>query len=182
MNLSQATYAAIDKNKKKQVRKGNIKHTTAEKKGPPISPYTQKVSSSSADKGAHASGKDDPAKRRQKSLDDMYASDHKDQEKVNSEQESNPLQTGEELHTAVKKKPQNTAPMNETILHGTEDLYTVVIKKPKESSTNSELAPPIPSHTTEELYTAVQKKPKGSAMEDEEEAPPIPPHTEEDAY
>ena len=46
----------------------------------------KKISSTSENKGAHTGGKDDLTKRRQKSLNDMYSSDHKDQEKVNSEQ------------------------------------------------------------------------------------------------
>ena len=64
-NSPMATYAAIDKSNKK---KDDIKHTTAEK-------YTPNVSS-------HVKGK---AKRSQELLDDMYASDHQDQKRVNSE-------------------------------------------------------------------------------------------------
>ena len=64
-NSPQATYAAIDKSKKK-VKKDDTKHTAAEK-------YTQKVSST---KGAHMEGRSNSTR---KSLDDIYyASDHKD--------------------------------------------------------------------------------------------------------
>ena len=157
---TQATYAVIDKNKKKK-----------------------EVSSTSADKGAHAGGKDDPTKRRQKSLSDMYASDHKDRKKMNSKQESNPPPPVEELYAAVKNKPAGSSvSVNEPVSQTAEDLYTAVMKKPKESSVNDEVVPSIPPHTTEKLYTAVQKKPKGNTMENEEKAPPIPPHTVEDTY
>ena len=74
INSPPPTYASINKSKKKQAKKADKKHTAAEKKdkfNPPIAPYTQKVSFSSADKEPHAGGKDDPTKRRQKSLDDM---------------------------------------------------------------------------------------------------------------
>ena len=173
-NSSMATYAAVDKSKKK-VRKENTKHTAAEKKqSPPVSPYTQRVSSTNADNGAHAGGKDDLIVRSQKSLDDIYAFDHKDHEKVSSEQENNPPYTVEELYTVVKKKPKGrSVPENETVSHRAEDLYTAVMKKAEESSTEGEATPP---HTVEELYTAVQKKAKGSTMKDEEEPPPIPPY------
>ena len=177
-NPPQAIYAAIDKSKKKQVRKENTNHTAIEKKSLPVSPYIQKESSST-DKGAHAGGNDDPTMRSQKYLDNMCASDHKNQEKVSSEQESNPPHTVEELYTAVKKKPKGSVPVNEPIL---EDFCTAIMKKPKDSSPDGEAAPPIPSHTIEELYTAIQKKPKGSAMKDGEEIPPIPPHTVEGTY
>ena len=174
-NSPLAIYAAIDKSKKRKVNKEDERFTAAEK-GPPVSSYTQKVSTS-ADKGAHASGKDDPTMSNQKSLNDMHTSDHKDQEKVNSERESNP-HTVEELYTAVKKKPKGSSvPANEQVSQVAEDLYTAVMK---ESSINNKVVPPIPPHTVEELYTAVQKKPKGRAVEDEEEAPPIHPYTAED--
>ena len=183
-NPPQAIYAAVDKSKKKQMKRENTNHTAAEKKDPPVSRYTQKVSSISADKGAHAGGKDDPMNSSQKSLDDMYASDHKDQEKVNCEQESNLPHTVKELYTAIKKKSKGTVPVKEPVSHMAEDLYTAVMKKPKlkESSIDGEAAPPLPPHTVEELYTAVQKKPRGSAVEDEEEAPPIHPYTAEDTF
>jgi hypothetical protein len=166
-----ATYAAIDKsNIKKKAKKNDTKPTAAEK-------CTQMASSS---KGAHAEGEDNPKKRGQKSLDDMYAPDHQDQEKVNSEQESDPPHSIEELYTAVKKKPKcSSTPINESV---PQDLYAAVTKKPKGNSVNDEVlvVPPIPPHTVEELYTAVHKKPAGNTMEDGEEAPPIPPHTVED--
>ena len=162
-----ATYAAIDKSNKKKAKKDDTKHTAAEK-------HTLKVSSS---RGAHA---DNSIKRSQKSLDDTYAPDHLDQERVNSEQESNPSHSVEELYTAVKKKPKgSSAPVNESVPQIAEDLYTAVMKKPKENSVNDEA---IPLHTVEELYTAVHKKPKGNTMEDKEEAPPIPPLTVEDTF
>ena len=181
-NSPLAIYAAVDKSKKKQqVRKNDTKHIAAEKKGPPVFPYIQKVSSSSVDKGTHAGGKDDPTMSSQKSLDDMYASDPKDQEKVNNEQESNPPHTVEELYTAVKKKPKGSSvPVKEPISQAAEDLYTAVMKKSEKSSMNNKAVPPIPPHTVEELYTIVQKKPRDSAVEDEEEGPPIHPYTAED--
>ena len=180
-NSPPPTYASINKSKKKKVKKDEIKHTATEKKGPPVPPYTQKVSSSSTDKGAHAGGKDDPTMSSQKYPDDMYASNHKDQEKMNNEQESDPPHTVEELYTAVKKKPKGSSlPVKEPISQAAEDLYTAVMKKSEESSMNNKAVPPIPPHTVEELYTAVQKKPKGSVVEDEEEAPPIHPYTAED--
>ena len=109
------------------------------------------ISSTSEDKGAHARGKDDPIKRRKKSLNDMYASDHKDREKVNSEQENNPPPSVEELYTAVKKKP--SVPMNEPVLQAAEDLYTAVIKKPKSNKMeDEEEAPPIPPHAVEDNF------------------------------
>ena len=162
VNSSIATYAAIDQNNKKEAKKDDTKHTAAEK-------YTQKVSSS---KGACV---DNSTK--------MYAPDHQDQERVSSEQESNPPHSVEELYTAIKKKPNSSsAPVNESVPQMAEDLYTAVMKKPKEKSVNDEVAPPIPPHTVEELYTAVHKKPMGNTMEDEEEAPPIPPLTVEDPF
>ena len=169
VNSSMATYAAIDKSNEKKAKKDDTKHTctTAEK-------YTQKVSSS---KGACV---DNSTKRSQKPLDDMYASAHQDQERVNSDQESNSV---EELYTAVKKKPKDSsAPVNESVPQVAEDLYTAVMKKPKKNSVHDEIVPPVPPHTIEELYTAVQKKTKGNTMEDEEEAPPIPPLTVEDTF
>ena len=166
-NSPTATYAAIDKSNKKKVKKDDTKHTAAEK-------HTLMVSSS---RGANA---DNSTER--KSLDDMYAPDHQDQERVNSEQESNPHSV-EELYTAVKKKPKgSSAPVNESVPQMAEDLYTAIMKKAKENSANDEVVPPIPPHTVEELYTAVHKKPKGNTMEDEDEAPPIPPLTVEDTF
>jgi hypothetical protein len=170
INSPTATYAIIDNSNKKKAKKDDTKPTTAEK-------CTQMVSSS---KGAHAEGKDNSMKRGQKSLDDMYAPDHQDQEEVSSEQESNPSHSVEELYTAVKKKPKgscSSAPVNESDPQIAEDWYSAVMKKPKE---NDEAVPPIPPHTVEELYTAVHKKPVGNTMENEEEAPPIPPHTVDD--
>ena len=168
-NSPTATYAAIDKSNEKKAKKDDTKHTcTAAEK------YTQKVSSS---KGACVHNS---TKRSQKPLDDMYASAHQDQERVNSDQESNSV---EELYTAVKKKPKDSsAPVNESVPQMAENLYTAVMKKPKKNSVHDEIVPPVPPHTVEELYTAVQKKPKGNTMEDEEEAPPIPPLTMEDAF
>jgi hypothetical protein len=163
-----ATYAAIDKNNKKKAKKDDTKHTAAEK-------CTQMVLSS---KGAHAEGKDNSKKRGQKHHDDMYAPDHQDRDKVNSDQESNPPHSFEEFYTTVKKKPKSSSiPVNESV---PQDLYAAIMKKPKRSSVNDEVVPPIPPHTVEELYTAVYKKSAGNTMEDEEEAPPIPPHTVED--
>ena len=179
-NSPLAIYAAIDKSKK-QVRKKDIKDIAAEKKGPPVLSYTQKVPFSSTVKGAHACGKDDPTMSIQKLLDDMHASNHKDQEKASSEQESTPPLSVEELYSAVKKKPNgNSVPVNEPVSQAAEDLYTAVMKKPKESSINNRAVPPLPPHTVEELYTAVQKMPKDRAVEDEEEGPPMHPYTAED--
>ena len=172
INSPMATHAAIDQNNKKEAKKDDTvtKHTAAEK-------YTLKVSSS---RGAHA---DNSTKRSQKSLDDTYAPDHQDQERVNSEQESNPPHSVEELYTVVKKKPKGSgAPVNESVPQIAEDLYTAVMKKPKENSANDEVVPPIPPHTVEELYTAVHKKSAENTVEDEEEAPPIPPLTMEDTF
>ena len=102
---------------------------------------------------------------------------------MNSEQESNPPHSVEELYTAVKKKPTGSSvPVNEPVSLAAEDLYIAVMKKPKESSVNDEVIPSVPPHTVEELYTVVQKKPKGNKMEGEEEVPPIPPHTVEDTF
>jgi hypothetical protein len=172
VNSPTATYAAIDKSKRKKEKKDDTKHTTVEK-------YAPKASSS---KGVYnVEGKDNATKMSQTSLNDMYAPDHQDQEEVNSEQESNSSRSVEELYTAVKKKPKgscHSAPVNESVL--AEDLYTAVMKKPIENSVNDEAVPPIPPHTVEELYTAVHKKPVENTMEDEEEAPPIPPHTVDD--
>ena len=177
-NSPQATYAVIDKNKKK-MKKHDTKHTADEKKGTHDSPYTQTVLSNSADTEPHAGGKGDPTKRRQKSLDDMYASDHIHQEKVSDELESNPPPSVEELYTAVRKKSKGGVPVNESVSQVAEDLYTTVMKKPKKKSVNDEAVPSILPHTIEELYITVHRKPKGNTMEDEEEAPPIPPHTVE---
>ena len=174
-NSPMATYAIIDKSNKKNAKKNDTKHTAAEK-------YTSYVSSS---KGVRAEGKENSTKRSQKSLDDMYAPDHQEQGRVNSDQENNPPHSVEELYTAVKMKPKgSSAPVNESVPQIAEDLYTAVMKKPKEKSVNddSEVVPPVPPHTVEELYTAVHKKPVGNTMEDEEEAPPIPPLTVEDAF
>ena len=109
----------------------------------------------------------------------MYAADHKDQEKVSNELESNP---DEGLYTVVKKNPKGGVPVNEPVSQVAEDLYTTVMKKPKEKSASDEALPSITPHTIEELYTAVHKKPKGNTMEDEEEAPPTPPHTVEGTF
>ena len=137
----QPTYAAVDKNKKKKLkkrRKKDPKHNATENKGPPISPYTQKVSSRSADKEAYAAGKDDPTKNSQKTLDNMPTSVNQDQMR---EQEINPTHAAEELYTAVKKTPKGSVPKDD------------------------EETPPIPPHTVEELYTAVVKKPKSNSAE-----------------
>ena len=174
-NSPLTTYAAIDKSKKKKLKKDDTKHTAAEK-------YTQKVSST---KWEHTEGKENSTKRSQKSLDDMYASDQKDREKLNSEQERNPPHSVEELYTAVKKKPKGSSvPANEQVSQAAEDLYTAVMKKPKENSVNDEIVPSIPLYTVEELYTAVHKTPKNNkvTVEDEEQAPPIPLHTAEDTF
>ena len=178
-------YAAVDKNKKK-VKKSDTKCIATEKNGPPVSPYTQKVSSTPADKGAHAGGKDDPTMSSQKSLDDMHASDHKDQEKMNSERESNPPHTVEELYTAVKKKPKGSVPKDEKETppippHTVEELYRAVEKKPNSSADENKEAPSqtIFQNTAEDLYTAVMKMPKDGSME---AAPPLPPHTVEELY
>ena len=169
-NSSIATYAAIDKgNKKKAKKEDDAKQIAAEK-------YTQYQKVSSI-RGAHAGNST------QISLEYMCASDHQDKERVNSDQESNPSHSFEELYTAVQKKPKgSSAPVNESVPQMAEDLYTAVMKKPKENSANDEVVPPIPPHTVEELYTAVHKKPVGNIMaqEDEEEAPPIPPLNVED--
>ena len=152
----QPTYATVDKTKKKQLqiqtKKGDAKHNTAEKKGPPVSPYSREACSS-ADREAYATGKEDPIMITQKSIENMYASIDKDQKKENEVWEINPPATAEELYTAVNKKPKD-----------------------------EEKTPPIPPYTVEELYTAVEKKPKGKADEDDEVAPPIPPHTKEELY
>jgi hypothetical protein len=157
-NSPTATYAAIDISNKKKAKKDDTKHTDAVK-------YTP------TSKGVYTvEGKDNSAKM---NLGDMYAPDRQYQGRVNSEHESDPPHSVEELYTAVKKKPKGSSvPVNEPV---PEDLYTAVMKKPKD-----EAVPPIPSHTVEELYTAVHKKPVGNTMEDEEEAPPIPPHTVDD--
>jgi hypothetical protein len=151
-NSPTATYAAIDISNKKKAKKDDTKHTDAVK-------YTP------TSKGVYTvEGKDNSAKM---NLGDMYAPDRQYQGRVNSEHESDPPHSVEELYTAVKKKPKGSSvPVNEPV---PEDLYTAVMKKPKD-----EAVPPIPSHTVEELYTAVHKKPAGNTMEDEEEAPPIP--------
>ena len=202
----QHAYAAVDKNKKKKLkkqRKKDPKHNAAENKGPPTSPYTQKVSSRSADKEAHAAGKDDPTKDSQKSLDNTSISVNQDQMR---EQEISPTHTVEELYTAVKKKPKRSVPKDDEEtppipLHSVEELYTAVQKKPKsDAEENKEETPPIPpqtdeemctakekavpilQHTIEDLYTAVVKKPKDSSTDDTEAAPPLPPHTVEELY
>ena len=186
----QPTYAAVDKNKKrklkKQTRKEDSKYKTAEK-GPHVSPYKHEVSSSAAE-GTHAS----PYKDLKKDSEEKH--------------EVNPPHTIEELYTAVKKKPKGTIPKNEEETppippHTVEELYTAVVKKPKSNSAekNKEEAPPIPpqtdeemytakekssSHTIEDLYTAVVKQPKESSTDDtdSEAAPPLPPHTVEELY
>ena len=135
IDSSQATYAVVDKKKKE-------------------------VSFTSADKGAHAGGKYDQT-RRQKSLNDIYASDHKDQVKVNSEQENNPPPSVEELYTAVKKKPTGSSmPVNEPLSHRAEDLYTTVIKKPKENLVNKS----SPMHQSR---SCIQLSRKGQRATDE---------------
>ena len=140
MNLSQATYVAIDKSKKKQVLL--FLHTH------------RKYHSVVQIKGHMLVGRM-IQQRGGKNLSMICV--HLIIRTKRKRTVNNPPQTGEELYTAVKKKPQNSIPVNEPTLHGAEDLHTAVIKKPKESSTDGEAAPPIPSHTIEELYTAVQK-------------------------
>ena len=187
----QPTYAAVDKNKrkklKKQTKKEDSKHKTAEK-GPPVSPYKHEVSSS-ATEGTHAFS-------------------HRDLKKDNAEKhEVNSPHTIEELYTAVKRKPKGSIPKNEEKTppippHTVEELYTAVVKKPKSNSAEKyeEEAPPIPPqtdeemhtakdkpspHTIEDLYTAVVKQPKESSTTDDtdsEAAPPLPPHTVEELY
>ena len=148
----QSTYATVDKNKEKQRKKGDTKHNIAEKKGPPISPYSHAISSS-ADEGGYATGKGDSIMKSQELLgNNMYVLI--DKEKIPECQEI----TAEELYTAVKKKPKGGVPKDE------------------------EETPPIPPHTVEELYTAVVKKPKGKADENDQEAPPLPPHTTRELY
>ena len=202
----QPTYAAVDKCKKKKLkkqRKKDPKHNATENKGPPISPYTQKVSLTCANKEVYAVGKADPTKNSQKPLDNMPTSVNQDQMR---EQEINPTRTVEELYTAIKKKPKGSVPKDDEEtppipLQTVEELYTAVVKKPKSNAEeNKEDAPPIPPQTTEEmctakemavpilqhtiedLYTAVVKKPKDSSKNDTEAAPPLPPHTVEELY
>ena len=203
----QPTYAAVDKSKKKKFkkqRKKDPKHNAAENKGPPISPYTQKVSPLSADKEEYAAGKDDPTKYCQKPLNNTPTSVNQDQMR---EQEISPTHTVEELYTAVKKKPKGSVPKDDEEtppipLHSVEELYTAVVKKPKRNSAekNKEETPPIPPqtdeemhtakekpspHTIEDLYSAVVKQSKESSTTDDkdsEAAPPLPPHTVEELY
>ena len=202
----QPTYAAVDKNKKKKLkkqRKKDPKHNITENKGPPISPYTQKVSPRSADKEAYAAGKDDLSQNSQKPLDNTPTSVNQDQTR---EQDISSIHTVEELYTAVKKKPKGSVPKDDKETppippHTVEELYTAVQKKPKtDVDANKEEDPPIPpqvdeemcvakekaalilQHTIEDLYTAVVKKPKDSSTDDTEAAPPLPPHTVEELY
>ena len=137
----QPTYAAVDKNKKKKLkkqRKKDPKHNATENKGPPISPYTQEVSPRCADKEAYTAAKDDPTKYCQKPLNNTPTSVNQDQMR---EQEISPTHTVEELYTAVKKKPKGSVPNDD------------------------EETPPIPLHSVEELYTAIVKKPKSNSAE-----------------
>ena len=58
-----------------------------------------------------------------------------------------------------------------------EELYTAVIKKPKVSTAeDEEESQTIPAHTVEAMYTDVNKIPTASTC-NEEEPPPIPPYT-----
>ena len=193
----QPTYAAVDKSKKKKLKKqrkkDDPKHNTAENKGPPISPYTQKVLSTSADKEVYAAGKDDP-NNSQKMLKNTHTSVDQDQMR---EQEINPTCTVEELYTAVKKKPKGSVAKDDEETppippHTVEELYTAVQKKPadenKEDAPPEEMciakekAAPVLQHTIEDLYTAVLKMPKYNSSDDIETAPPLPPHTVEELY
>ena len=168
----QPTYAAVDKIKKKKLKKDSEEEYSkckAAEKEPPVLPY---------------SGHEVPSASMQ-------------QKKENTtKEEINSPRIIEQVYTAVKKKPNISEPKGEEEAppipppHTVEELYTAVQKNPKSRiklnaddnkgeiplAVDTETAPPIPPHTVEELYTAVIKKPN-SGTEDEEEAPPIPPYT-----
>ena len=187
----QPTYAAVDKSKKKkikkQIKKVEPKCMTAQK-GPPVSPYRNEVPCASTQE------KKDTAKKQEScpshTIEEIYTAvkkKPKDSEPID-EEETPPIppHTVEELYTAVEKKPKSNTDENkeapsQTVLQNTaENLYTAAMKKPNGSSMgDAEAAPPLPPHTVEELYTAVMKKPKECAKDDEK-APPIPPYTMEE--
>ena len=157
----QPTYAAVNKSKKKKIKKQIKKedpNCTAAEKGPPVSPYRHEVSSASME----------------------------EKKETVEKQESCSSHTIEELYTAVKKKPKGSEPKDEEETppippHTVEELYTAVEKKPKSiTDENKDEAPlqTVLQNVTEDLYTSVMKKPKES-IKDKEEAPPIPPYTVE---
>jgi hypothetical protein len=163
----QPTYAAVDKSKKKKLKKQTEKEhpkCEADKKGPPVSPY-------SGNEASMQEKKENATKQEINSphtIEQLYTAVQKKPKKGSkADNKAPPPHTVEEMQIAGEKSSQNT----------TEDLYTAVMKKPKDSlRDDAETAPPIPPHTVEELYTAVMKTPK-SGTEDGEEAPPIPLYT-----
>jgi hypothetical protein len=202
----QPTYAAINKSKKKKLKKQTEKEgpqCEAVKKGPPVLPYSGHEPPRVQEKKKNATKQEINSPH---TIEQLYTAVEKKPKvgEPKGEEETPPIlpppHTVEELYTAVQKKPksrpnghsnQDEAPPSNTVeeMHTagekplqilqntTEDLYTAVIKKSKDSSRDdTETAPPMPPHTVEELYTAVLKAPKSGA-EDEEEAPPIPVYT-----
>ena len=142
----QPTYAAVNKSKKKKIKKQTKKEDpnyTAAEKGPPVSPYRYEVSSASME----------------------------EKKETVEKQESCSSHTIEELYTAVKKKPKGSEPKDDQEEtpsippHTVEELYTAVEKKPK---SNTDENKEVPSQTVlqnmaEELYTAVTKKPNNGS-------------------
>jgi hypothetical protein len=199
----QPTYAAIDRIKKKNLkRKEDVKCNAAEK-GPPIAPYAGCEVSSASTRDVKENVTEQDINSSQ-TIEQLYTAVKKPKLcEPKGDEEIPPIpppHTVEELYTAIQKKtksrsnadgnkdeapPPHTVEEMHTaqekpsqILQGTtEDLYTAVLKKPNYSSReDTEAAPPIPPHTVEELYTAIMKTPK-NGVEDEEEAPPIPLYT-----
>ena len=191
ITCKQPTYAAIDKSKKKKIKKQSKKEDpeckVAEKR-PPVSPYKNDSEVPSVSMQERKEKAEQHTINPPNMVEELYTAIKKKPKgsEPKDEEETPPIppHTVEELYTAVEKKPKSIpdenkeeAPTHSVLQNTTEDLYTAVMKKPKEDST--EVAPPLPPHTVEELYTAVMKQPKEST-EDEEEAPPIPPSTVEE--
>ena len=190
ITCEQLTYAAIDKSKKKKIKKQSKKEDPeckiAEKR-PPVSPYRNDSEVPSASMQEKKEKAEQQTINPPNMVEELYTAVKKKPKgsQPNDEEETPPIppHTVEELYTAVEKKPKSIpdknkekAPKQSVLQNMTEDRYTAAMKKPKDDSTVTPLLPP---HTVEELYTAVMKQPKEST-EDEEEAPPIPPYTVEE--
>ena len=157
----QPTYAVVNKKKKKKSENESVncksQNTAA------VSQNEGKTEQNAVEHGSH----------------DQESQDSPD---ATMQFSSQTIDSPEELYTAVKTKPKDSAAGDgqapQIPPHTIEELYTAVQKKPKDSVRgDEEEPPPVPPHTVEELYTAVVKKPKVSTAEDEEEAPPVPPYT-----
>ena len=151
---AEVTYAVVDKSKKTKGEKNKAEEESC-LEAPPVPAYNPiDPDETDQDRSTIAVGHEN---KTETTIEEMYAVVNKKQRrmKISEEEEAPPIppHTGEELYTAVMKKPKvSTA----------EDIE-------EEYQT-------IPTHTVEVMYTDVNKIPTASTC-NEEEPPPIPPYT-----